>query len=476
MANLFFCVIVNDVLEIIKKVSIEKLFLIISLIFGLLYVFILPPFQSVDEGMHFFRTYQISEGNFVAKNINNHVGDTLPTSLSTFYNHYVPFIKNIDKKIDLKEIKNSFKFPLNENIKTFTEFANTALYSPVCYISQLPGVILAKMMKMPLALIFYFGRLCNLIFYCLLVYFALKITPFFKMPMFLLALMPMSLSLGSAFTCDVMVLGLNFLWFALILKIMTNPVCDNKIFLKNLIIMSIFAFLISITKSYILLIPLIFLIPKGKFKTLKQYSLFMVSIVFFACLGFLIWSFQCKGLSLNMNTVFANSAAQILFIKTHPLKYIGILTKTFFVKTPRLLITMIGVLGWQDTKLDWLTYIIYPFLIYFAVFSDNFNYKTERWQKYIILITIVVGTILTYTSLYIMWSPVGNNVILGLNGKYFIPVVLPLLLFFKNGIGKLDYEKIKFAIIVCVILVLFSSDLSLLHRFYNITPQLYYKI
>ena len=49
------------------KYNIEKIFVFLALIFGLLYVFILPPFQSVDEGNHFFRTYQISTGRFIPK-------------------------------------------------------------------------------------------------------------------------------------------------------------------------------------------------------------------------------------------------------------------------------------------------------------------------------------------------------------------------------------------------------------------------
>ena len=81
----------------IINLSIEKIFVLLAILFGILYVFILPPFQSVDEGMHFFRTYQISEGHLTAKKIDGKVGDEIPSSLSDFYDKYVPFIKNIDK-------------------------------------------------------------------------------------------------------------------------------------------------------------------------------------------------------------------------------------------------------------------------------------------------------------------------------------------------------------------------------------------
>ena len=459
----------------IKDFSLEKLFVLIALFFGVLYVFILPPFQSVDEGMHFFRTYQISEGNFLAKKIDGKVGDEIPLSLSDFYDMYTPFIKNIDKKTNLAQMKNNFQLQVNDREREFTQFTNTALYSPVCYISQLPGVVAGKLAKVSLGGIYYLGRLSNLIAYCLLVFFALRITPFFKCPMFLLALMPMSLSLAGAYTCDVAVLVLNFLWMAVILKTMTLPQ-TVKFTNKWIITLAVLGVLIALSKSYILLLPLIFLLPPRLFNTKKDYFISVLGILAVAFAGLAYWSFCIKGLSLDMNDSFANSAMQMEFIKTHPLAYILVLIKTFFVKTPRLLITMIGVLGWQDTKLDWITYIAYPVLIYFAVRADNFDFKLEKWQKVLIWAVLIAGTVITYTSLYIMWSPVGNSVVLGLNGKYFIPLMLPLCLIFKNSIAKYDYEKVKLAIIIAVILILASSELSLLHRFYNITPQLYYKI
>ena len=459
----------------IINLSIEKIFVLLAILFGILYVFILPPFQSVDEGMNFFRTNKISEGHLTAKKIDGKVGDEIPSSLSDFYDKYVPFIKNIDKKTNLSEMKSNFQLQVEEDRREFTQFTNTALYSPVYYISQITGVIAGKVAKLSLGGIYYLGRLSNLIAYCLLVFFALRITPFFKCPMFLLALMPMSLSLAGSYTCDVAVLGLNFLWMAVILKTMTLPQ-TVKFTNKWIIMLAILGLLIALSKSYILLLPLIFLLPPKLFNSRRDYFISVFGILAVAFAGLAFWSFCIKGLSLDMNDSFANSAMQIEFIKTHPLAYILVLIKTFFVKTPRLLITMIGVLGWQDTKLDWITYIMYPVLMYFAVRADNYNFELTKWQKVLIWVVLVTGTVITYTSLYIMWSPVGNSVVLGLNGKYFIPMMLPLCLIFKNSVAKYDYEKVKFSIIIAVILILASSEMSLLHRFYNITPQLYYKI
>ncbi len=452
--------------------KLEKIFILITLVFGFFYTLTLPPFQSVDEGMHFYRTYQISQGRFIAQNIDGKVGDYLPKDLSEFYKSYEPFIKNIDRKQTLDNIKKDFKYIADDNDLVFTQFTNTALYSPVCYVSQLPGVLVGKMLKLPLVGIYYLGRLSNLISYCFLIFLALKLAPFFRLPMFLLALMPMSLSLAGAYTCDVAVLGLNFIWMAMILRLLEKDECQRK----DIIWMSVIAFLITLSKSYILLLPLVFLIPMSKFKNKKDYILSLCFISFATLTAGAIWYLSSKGLKLDMNEVFADSAMQKLFIMSHPFEFIGVLIKTFFVKTPRLYITMIGVLGWQDTKLDWITYIVYPVLLYFAVFADTSKFILNRWQKLIVLADLLFGIVLTYTSLYIMWSPVGNPVVMGLNGKYFIPLMIPFLLLFKPINSKFDYTKIQLILVLSVILILLSGELSLLHRFYDITPQLYYKI
>lgn len=462
----------------IRKFSIESLFLAITFVFGLLYVFLLPPFQSVDEGMHFFRSYQISEGHFVAKNSDGLIGDELPTSLSNFYDAYYPFIKNIDRKSSTQEFLGNFNLKINPQERSFTQFTNTALYSPVCYVSQTVGIFLGKFFSNNLGVTYYLGRISNLIFYCLFVYLALLIAPFFKLPIFLLATLPMSLSLAGAYTCDVAVLGLNFIWFALILRMLvSDDIKISGISVKkyHLPIFMVLAFLITLTKSYILLLPLIFLVLPKHLNSKKEYFTLIFGVIFSAVLAGGIWYAVSHHLTLSMREL-AEPNMQTEFIKSHPFAYVVVLIRTFFIKTFRLYITMVGVLGWQDTRLDFITYMAYPVLMFFAIFSDKSDFRLSKLQKTIALLTVLFGVILTYTSLYIMWTPVGNSVVLGLNGKYFIPLMLPFLLLFKNGAGRYDFKTVKLVITIAIVVILISSDFSLLHRFYNMTPQLYYKI
>lgn len=458
----------------IKEISVEKVFLLISLVFGLIYVLILPPFQSVDETDHFYRGYEIISNGFVAKNVDNKAGDYLPSSLQKLGVKYSFLIKDIDVKTNFQYILDTAKIKLNPEKKEFITFPNTALYSPVCYLTQIPGMYIAKALNQPPLGIFYWGRVSNLLFFVLIIYFAIKLMPFYKLTTMLLALMPMTLSLAGALTSDVMLIGLNFLWVALLLKLLTEK--KKQISNSQIFCLILFAFILSLIKDYVLLIPLIFLLPKSKFQNWYRYFTCILGVLVASSLGFLLWQSLISTLSLNMNEA-ANSAKQISFIINNPIAYLTVLVKTFFVKLPRLIITMIGVLGWQDTRLDFLTYIFYPILIVLSIVSEErTEFRFKKWQIFIIIADVIFSIILIFTTLYLMWSNVASPIIYGLNGKYFTPVMLLFLFLFYNFPKAKKIKNIKLIIYIALILILISSDLSLLHRFYSLTPNLYYNV
>lgn len=459
----------------LKKLSVENFFLIIALFFGLIYVFLLPPFQSVDEAAHFYRGYEIISNRIVAHKIDSQLGDFLPASLEQLANKYTYLIKNVDEHVGMKHILDSSKIKLDKKQTTFTRFQNTALYSPVAYLSQTPGMYIAKAFDANPLWILYAGRLSNLLFFTLIIYFSIRIIPFYKLPMALLALMPMTLSLGGALTTDVIVIGINFLWVATLLKLLVQ---EKSIDNSQIGFLFVLALILSLSKNYFLLIPLIFLMPKAKFKNLSGYLTCILGGVLITFIGLLFWQRVIDHIYVDLNSN-ADAFKQLNFIFLHPFNYILVMLKTFIIKTPRIIITMIGVLGWQDTRLDFLTYILYPILVILAIGIENkAPFEFKLWQKYLIGADAIFAIIMIYSTLYLVWSKIGSGIILGLNGKYFTPVMLPLLLLLKNKI-KIDFtdkDTIKLLIFLAVILILFSSDLSLLHRFYGLTPKLHYKI
>ena len=454
------------------RVSAEKLFLIFTLFFGIIYALITPPFQSVDEGNHFLRSYAISEGQFISVKKEQAVGSILPQSLSELIEKYNYLEKDITSRTSFNEIKKSLS--IKNNKKIFTTYPNTALYSPLPYTAQTAGIIFGKIINANPLLMLYLARIFNLILYCALGYYAIKSTPYLKLAVFLLLLCPMNISLAASCSTDAALIGAGLLFFA---KILQYTFEKEKLSLKNYILLCALLIVTCLTKHNFYLFPLVFLIPKEKFgvKYLAKVGL-IISVPLVLCL---LWSYLISGLYVPLNPD-ADMYKQIDFIIHNPIKYIIILLISTIVKIFRLYITSIGVLGWQDTRLDNITYMIYPILIWLSlIYSGSKNFILQRGQKYLILLTIIFSYIIITTYLYLAWTKVGGNIIQGLNGKYYTLLLIPLFTLITAPPPKrLRHFKIysEKLIFISVFLILSSGAVSLLIRFYNIFPYMNYQI
>lgn len=87
------------------RVSVEKVFVIFALLFGMLYAIITPPFQSVDEANHFLRSYAITEGQIVSTKQDTAVGSVLPASLFQLVKNFNIWKKILQNKLHLKKLK-----------------------------------------------------------------------------------------------------------------------------------------------------------------------------------------------------------------------------------------------------------------------------------------------------------------------------------------------------------------------------------
>lgn len=65
----------------IKALKAENIFVVLSLIMGLFYLVINPPFQAPDEAQHMFKMWGYTQGTLRFKVLQNYTGDVLPLSL-----------------------------------------------------------------------------------------------------------------------------------------------------------------------------------------------------------------------------------------------------------------------------------------------------------------------------------------------------------------------------------------------------------
>jgi uncharacterized membrane protein len=432
--------------------KIPLLFLIISITFCLLQFFTAPLFTGSDDHFHFYRAYEIANGNYITDIYNNKVGSSLPDSLNQMFqagggSEIRVKYSSIDamKQIKLNSKKTSY----------YSEgYDNTALYSPVQYIPQALGIKIGMFFNLSLFNIASLARLFNIIFYVLIGYFAIKLSSRNKLFYLLVLCCPNIISLASTLSSDAFTDALIILFISLIMHFHNT---NNKISLKYIILIVLLSVLIAECKIvYFPLLLMLLLLKKENFKTNKERNIFLISTFALSIISCLFWMSETTSF---LNLAYDKSALQKAYILSNPFNYLIIFVKTFI---------LYGLTYIRDLFIGNYMYnaqIIIPTFLSFAYvlivllslfFEDNKKDK-KTTILFAILSVIIIGLIGTalYVQCTAQFIAVKNSTIYGIQGRYFLPIIflIPYIFHFKK---KLNFEYkilIDIAIILNIIVI-----------------------
>ena len=442
----------------------ENAFLCIAVTFGILLVFITPPFQTPDEPAHFYRAFQISEFKIMPQKQENKVGGELPVSLKNTVEKSMGSVTFYpERKVSIPEILLALNIQLNSHKREFLEFSNTARYSPVAYIPQTLGIILGKLFNSSPVFLMYLGRLFNMVFWVFFVYFAIKLTPVSKWLFFLLALTPMSMFISASLSADVLTNGTAFLLISLILKYSLD---DNAGLDKsNLLSIFLLSVVLSLTKQIYFLIPFMFLIiPVKKIGSKTKYFAIFFSLIFVSLFAVSIWFLAIKDIIVPLKSDIS-TIQQATYVFNNPMKFLEISIKTLSSK--KFISHFIGQLGWLDTEMSWFFLLPYFFMLIFTALTDNTGDKilTSK-HKMIMAAALFASIILICLSQYLTWTPVGRTRIQGIQGRYFIPLSPMIFLLLYNKKIEFNFNLKNFAIVCFSFFSLIYTLIILMKRFY----------
>ena len=126
-----------------SKMRIEKLYVIIALIFGVLFLVLTPPFESPDENSHFKKAYQISNGNLYCKLKKNKCGNSFPSDMLDYISEKDSYMGDRDKKYYFSSFVLDQYTQTDYNKMTFNEYSTNKAFFPV-YIPGAIGIVTAK--------------------------------------------------------------------------------------------------------------------------------------------------------------------------------------------------------------------------------------------------------------------------------------------------------------------------------------------
>lgn len=454
--------------------SAQRIFLWMASIFGLLFLVITPPFQTPDEVNHFYKAYQISEGQFVSTIQNDRVGGYLPQDVAHVAESFFPLAGRMHAKTSAEHILSKFKGGSKE--REFVDFANTAVYAPISYAPQAFGMFIGNRFGASPLVLMYVGRLCSLIFWIVCVFFAIRLAPSFKWLLTLIALLPMSISVNSAISADVMSNALAFLVIAHVLMLaQTDAAWTRRHWFYAL---GLGVLLASAKLVYVPIFLLYLLVPIRKFSSKRSFFVQLGTLAGVTLLTVFVWSQLMAGTHLTYAeynqtyrdlsnlSVCADIGAQSAYIAGNWSFLMESFSTAFVVPFDMYARGYIGTFGWIDTFLPtWTIVIAYCMILFVAIADFSGKLRLKAAHRFVLLCAALLMFLLVVLSQLLIWTCVGDPVVTNLQGRYFIPV-FPLVFMAFGGLIKRKVAWLPAMIVLGCSVFLSFSLFVIYSRFY----------
>ncbi|MBP2621865.1 DUF2142 domain-containing protein [Streptococcus panodentis] len=447
--------------------------LCISFIVSLGSVFYRNPGSWMDEPFHYYRAIQISNGD-IYKNDNGNMalfgGQVSETQLA-FMNHFVE-----------KGTKDTFGFYFLSEIgglsysetTRFQAATNAVPYHPLVYFPYVLVAVLNKALHLSPAVEFILMRLSGLIFAFSFLILAIRMMPFSKWTVAVLALHPTLLLTNSAISADLFTNAAVILFIACLTKV-TYRIAKlrniTKLDAMQLALSILFVSLAKVPAFLILLsvLPVLYFAYKEKL-FVRKIAVFLLFALTFSllCSALLILLIKdvntgayfgrdvdtFKQLAYIFSDIpkFLSMYFREIFSYDYTVIQLGYARETFYQKPP----AIVSMLYYFAYAVSWL----YQERNYESVKVSIEKFKIIQFGKVASFLAILFATFLI---LYLQYSLVGSNIIDGVQQRYFTAYSLLLLTFIPH-IRRLKMQVINWL----VALAYFPLAVYLLYVFFQL--------
>lgn len=460
-------------------VSPVKFFVVTAFIFGSLFILITPPFQTPDEPTHFLRAYQVSEGQLKtnAAYYKNTPGDYFPVSIGKTIDATStrPIIKFLPSaKYDIYKTSRAANIEIKAEQKMFFPSDKIAQYSPLNYALQGIGMAIGKLFSVPPIALLYIARFMGLVTWVVLFACAIKLLPKRRWAAVYIGLLPMALFQAAGVGADVVTNGASALFVAYVLRLLWNKSQLTGRDLGLLIgigsLMVLSKPIMAIFLLFVLLIPARQIL-KSKQRVHVAYLVKMLLVIVPVCI-LQVWLAINQGGSISLSDGVNGSdpGAQARFIANNPHSFINTLWNTYFFSWGDTVTrSIIGSFGWVDAPLsEGIVTIGYIGLALVLLLSTDRQFKPwlKRSQKLTVATILLLYWGAVSAAMYLYYSPIGFKIIVGLQGRYLLPMLLPLIALLQSRQLKTDPKTYVKIATITPLFLLTCSVITIYVRYY----------
>ena len=405
-----------------SRARVDNFLLLTVLIFGLAMIVLIPPGAGYDEEDHLLRVWELSAFSLI------------PGQLSPHEMKYPTLFRDLAYRqqansgiMDADFWKKYARTPLYDHGFIRRELKTKSVYSPALLLPQAIVMLLGRSADAPALPVFYACRFAGLISYLILVWLALRWIPFGKWILLVLALSPMALFQAATVTPDAISNGIGFLFIAGTLKLAESKEMDWKKW-GTLVLLIFLLFLAKVNLTVLILLPFL-MIPPARFTQKGIYILLLGITAILFLLEVAGWNIIATSRSTALLANNANAGAQLRYILDHPLVFPTILLKDPFINGWAYLQGWINGYGYFYWTPPQIVSIFFLLSLGAALLINSTREQVKRKDQIVFFLVFFAAYLATAVPLYLTFTTVGLNQLLGMQGRYFIPLgLLPVLI------------------------------------------------
>lgn len=412
----------------VKYYPLHQVFYPLCLLGGIIYLLAVPTLGTFDEQVHM-------------QNVLYHVSNIFEEKVDEQENLYVTKVEYVDYTSALRGWKPSKQkyAQLNQMFqkcygkKTIEVELETGILKPsYMYLPQSIGGIAGYAFGFNLYTLTFLASITNLIFYALVVGLAIKVIPIAKELLFLLALCPTPLKAAASLSYDAFINSLAFLVIALIIKML----CSQTILIKDYIMAAIAFILISPCKMVYIFLGLLFLAVPMKSFSKKRYFASIFGVTIGAVAMFIIVHFDniLKLVQKSQGTVispFGLEAYSYFDIFRQPKAIIKLFVFTVTRDLGNIILKAFARIQYIEYPVLLSVGMVVCIVVIFVYSSKIIIPKVSK--GFIVLSTFMVSGAIFASA--IAWTTKESLTLMGVQGRYFVPVLPLVFLIGKAFVG-----------------------------------------
>ncbi len=454
----------SSLIFICHKESMEKASIMMVSIVGLVYMFVMPISSVPDESVHLFTAYHTS--NMIlgiddssckdSQQVMMRYDDAQFNLKSSGYtsDDIEDYLVQIDKPIENEQLVQAGWGVM---------YGNEYLFVPCAF-----GITVGRLLHLGTFQTFLLGRLFNFLFYLIISFVSLKLLPFAKELFTIILLFPMSAQQGMSYSYDAVVNASAFLMVAFSLNLAYKK--EEKKSKWILAICFILSILLFQAKGHayapIAVLPYFFLllnqipIKEKKLSKILILSIFLILVIIVLIIGGLmvfgndhLVAYVPKKLSYLDFDCYT-----IPYFINHPKELAQVIYNSFIGHARLYLSQCIGSsLGWLEIGINtiWIK-VTTVCMIVAILFNDS--WKIECSKRIIMFCFGLLSACCVIFGMVLNWTPVGACVEWGVQGRYFMPILLPMTVSL-GGIKKWKVDLNWILVIQCCITIIFAFEL-----------------